>query len=144
MALVCLIAIGGLCAALPLVAGPYALGIGLNLLMWIALAESWAMFSGLSGYISLGHAVFYGVGAYVTVLLWRWCHCGSQFRVSGIAAALLAGCLGWPCLRVRGPYFVILTLGVSEFIKYIVISTEAGARPQRPSADRNAEPGHSV
>jgi branched-chain amino acid transport system permease protein len=44
---------------------------------------------------------------------------------SGVAAGLLAVCLGWPCLRVRGPYFVILTLGVSEFVKYIVISTEA-------------------
>jgi branched-chain amino acid transport system permease protein len=125
MALVCLIAIGA-CAALPLVAGPYALGIGLNLLMWIALAESWAMFSGLSGYISLGHAAFYGAGAYVTVLLWMIVPLWLAIPVSGIVAALLAGCLGWPCLRVRGPYFVILTLGVAEFIKYIVISTEAG------------------
>ena len=125
IALICLIAIGA-CAAVPLVAGPYALGIGLNLLMWIALAESWAMFSGLSGYISLGHAAFYGAGAYVTVLLWMVVPLWLAIPVSGLAAALLAACLGWPCLRVRGPYFVILTLGVSEFIKYIVISTEAG------------------
>jgi branched-chain amino acid transport system permease protein len=45
--------------------------------------------------------------------------------LSGIAAGVLAVCLGWPCLRVRGPYFVILTLGVSEFVKYVVVSTEA-------------------
>lgn len=121
----CLIAVGA-CAALPLVTGPYALGIALNLLMWIALAESWAMFSGLSGYISLGHAAFYGAGAYVTVLLWMVVPLWLAIPVSGIAAALLAAALGWPCLRVRGPYFVILTLGVSEFIKYVVISTEAG------------------
>jgi branched-chain amino acid transport system permease protein len=125
IALVCLIAIVA-CAALPLVADPYALGIGLSLLMWIALAESWAMFSGLSGYISLGHAAFYGAGAYVTVLLWMVVPLWLAIPVSGLAAALLAACLGWPCLRVRGPYFVILTLGVSEFIKYVVISTEAG------------------
>ena len=122
-------------------AGPYALGVGLNLLMWIALAESWAMFSGLSGYVSLGHAAFYGVGAYVTVLLWMVVPLWLAIPLSGIVAALLAGCLGWPCLRVRGPYFVILTLGVSEFIKYIVISTEAAPRPQWPPADWNAEPG---
>lgn len=114
-----------LCALLPLVAEPYALGIGLSLLMWIALAESWAMFSGLSGYISLGHAVFYGVGAYATVLLWQVVPLWLAIPLSGVAAGLLAVCLGWPCLRVRGPYFVILTLGVSEFVKYIVISTEA-------------------
>jgi branched-chain amino acid transport system permease protein len=112
-------------ALLPLVVGPYALGIGLGLLMWIALAESWAMFSGLSGYISLGHAVFYGVGAYATVLLWQVVPLWLAIPLSGVAAGLLAVCLGWPCLRVRGPYFVILTLGVSEFVKYIVISTEA-------------------
>ena len=93
--------------------------------MWIALAESWAMFSGLSGYISLGHAVFYGVGAYVTVLVVEVVPLWLAIPLSGVAAGLLAVCLGWPCLRVRGPYFVILTLGVSEFIKYIVISTEA-------------------
>ena len=114
-----------LCALFPLTVGPYMLGVGLSLLMWIALAESWALFSGLSGYISLGHAAFYGVGAYVTVLLWRLVPLWLAIPASGLAAGLLAIVLGWPCLRVRGPYFVILTLGVSEFIKYIVISSEA-------------------
>ncbi len=114
-----------LCAALPLALGPYALGVVLSVLMWIALAESWAMFSGLSGYVSLGHAVFYGVGAYVTVLLWHVLPLWLSVPLGGLAAALLALCLGWPCLRVRGPYFVILTLGISEFVKYVVISTEA-------------------
>lgn len=114
-----------LCAALPLALGPYALGVVLSVLMWIALAESWAMFSGLSGYVSLGHAVFFGVGAYVTVLLWQVLPLWLSIPLGGLAAALLALCLGWPCLRVRGPYFVILTLGISEFVKYVVISTEA-------------------
>lgn len=113
------------CALLPLAVGPYGVGIGLNVLMWIALAESWAMFSGLSGYVSLGHAVFYGVGAYVTVLLWQLVPLWLAIPLSGLAAGLLAIVLGWPCLRVRGPYFVILTLGVSEFVKYVVISSEA-------------------
>lgn len=114
-----------LCAALPLALGPYSVGVGLEILMWIALAESWAMFSGLSGYVSLGHAVFYGVGAYVTVLLWNVVPLWLSLPLAGFAAALLALCLGWPCLRVRGPYFVILTLGISEFVKYVIVSTEA-------------------
>ena len=118
-------ALVALCAALPLALSPYALSVALSLLMWIALAESWAMFSGLSGYVSLGHAVFYGVGAYVTVLLWHVLPLWLSVPLGGLAAALLALCLGWPCLRVRGPYFVILTLGISEFVKYVVISTEA-------------------
>ena len=126
IALLCAaVAAVALCAALPLALEPYALGIGLSLLMWIALAESWAMFSGLSGYISLGHAVFYGVGAYATVLMWQAVPLWLAIPLGGLAAGLLAIVLGWPCLRVRGPYFVILTLGVSEFVKYIVISSEA-------------------
>jgi branched-chain amino acid transport system permease protein len=120
-----LAAVVALCAALPLALGPYTLGVGLNLLMWIALAESWATFSGLSGYVSLGHAVFYGVGAYVTVLSWNVLPLWLGVSLGGLAAGLLALCLGWPCLRVRGPYFVILTLGISEFVKYVVISIEA-------------------
>jgi branched-chain amino acid transport system permease protein len=119
------VAIAALLAALPLVLGTYELGVALSLLMWIALAESWATFSGLSGYISLGHAVFYGVGAYVTVLLWQVLPLWFSVPLGGLLAALLALTLGWPCLRVRGPYFVILTLGISEFVKYVVISTEA-------------------
>jgi branched-chain amino acid transport system permease protein len=118
-------ACAAVCAALPLLLGTYALGVALSLAAWIALAESWAVFSGLSGYISLGHAVFYGVGAYVTVLLWQSVPLWIGIPLGGLAAGLLALCLGWPCLRVRGPYFVILTLGISEFIKYVVISAEA-------------------
>jgi branched-chain amino acid transport system permease protein len=114
-----------ICAALPLALGPYGIGIALNVLMWIALAESWALFSGLSGYVSLGHAAFYGIGAYVTVLLWQVLPLWVSVPLGGLAAGLLALALGWPCLRVRGPYFVILTLGIAELIKYVVISTEA-------------------
>ncbi len=120
-----LVAATALAAALPLALGTYSLGVALDLMMWIALAESWAMFSGLSGYVSLGHAVFYGVGAYVTVLLWQVLPLWFSVPLGGLTAAALALLLGWPCLRVRGPYFVILTLGISEFIKYAVISTEA-------------------
>ncbi len=44
-------------------AGPYWQVVALNLAMWIALTQSWSLFSGLTGYISLGHAVAYGIGA---------------------------------------------------------------------------------
>ena len=79
-----LAAVTALCAALPLTLSTYSLGIGLDLLMWIALAESWAMFSGLSGYVSLGHAVFYGVGAYVAAQFAL--HVSADFVLSTLAA----------------------------------------------------------
>jgi branched-chain amino acid transport system permease protein len=103
----------------------YAVGVGLTLVMWIALVQSWAAFSGLSGYISLGHAVFYGVGAYVMVAGWQTLPIWLSVVAAGLAAGATALLLGWPSLRVRGHYFVILTFGLAEFVKYIVVSIEA-------------------
>jgi branched-chain amino acid transport system permease protein len=121
---VCAIGVAA-CAAAPAYLDPYTLGVAIQLLSWIALTQSWVSFSGLTGYISLGHAVFYGVGAYVMAVFWQTLPLGAILLASGIVAALLALVIGYPSLRVRGPYFVILTLGLSEFFKYVVIATEA-------------------
>ncbi len=112
--------------AYPHLVGDYLLGVGLSFLMWVALAQSWVILSGMTGYISLGHAVFYGLGAYVMALLWTVLPLWLAIPAAGLAAGLLALLLGYPCLRVRGPYFVILTFGVAEFVKYIVVAVEAG------------------
>ena len=113
------------CAA-PLLAGPYWIGVGIALLSWIALTESWVVFSGMTGYVSLGHAVFFGLGAYITALLWQTIPLGLLVPLSGLAGVVLALLVGYPALRVRGPYFVILTFGIAELVKYVVVATEAG------------------
>ena len=46
--------------------------------------------------------------------------------IAGLVGFILAFVIGYPCLRVRGPYFVILTFGLAELIKFIVINVEAG------------------
>ena len=112
-------------AWLPNFTGPYVLGVALSLLMWIALAESWVVLSGMTGYVSLGHAVFFGAGAYVMVLGWPELPLWLAIGLSGVAAGLLALVLGYPALRVRGPYFVILTFGLSELVKFVVVNIEA-------------------
>ena len=55
-------------AMVPFLGGDYFIGVALLLLMWIALTESWVVLSAMTGYISLGHVVFFGAGAYVMVL----------------------------------------------------------------------------
>jgi branched-chain amino acid transport system permease protein len=45
--------------------------------------------------------------------------------LGGVTAGLLALLVGYPCLRVRGPYFVILTFGLAELVKFIVVNVEA-------------------
>jgi branched-chain amino acid transport system permease protein len=113
-----------LIASVPFWAGDAIIGVGINLLAWVALSASWIVFSGLTGYISLGHAVFYGLGAYVTALLWTTTSIWFSVSAGGLAAALLALAVGYPFLRVRGPYFVMLTFGLSQFVKFVVIEIE--------------------
>ncbi len=112
-------------AMVPFLGGDYLVGVALLLLMWIALTESWVVLSAMTGYISLGHVVFFGVGAYVMVLTFGVIPFWASVLASGAASGALALLVGYPCLRVRGPYFVILTFGLAELVKFIVINVEA-------------------
>ena len=116
--------IGGILCILPFFVSDYVVSILLNILMWIALTESWIILSGYTGYISLGHAAFFGIGAYLMALLWRKLPFLAIVPLGGILSMLFAFAIGFPCLRIRGPYFVILTLGLSEFTKYLFINWE--------------------
>jgi branched-chain amino acid transport system permease protein len=111
--------------ALPLVGNDYYTGFGFSLLAWVALTESWIIISGMTGYVSLGHVVFVGLGGYVAALTWTYLPLWAILPLTGMSAGLLAVITGYPCLRVRGPYFVILTLGLSELVKFIVINIES-------------------
>ena len=114
-----------LLAAVPWLAGPYMVSLVFSLMMWLALTQSWVVLSGMTGYISLGHAVFFGAGAYVMVLCWTFVPFWAAIPLAGAAAGILALLVGYPCLRVRGPYFVILTFGLAELIKFVVVNVES-------------------
>ena len=73
------------------------------------------MFSGFSGYLSLGHAVFYGTGAYFLVVAAQdWNLTGAAVfwlvPLGGLAAAIIAVPLGLVALRVRRHTFVVITI----------------------------------
>src|SRR6202034_4037992 len=112
-------------AALPSIGNAYVVGIGFTVLVWIALTESWIVISGMTGYISLGHVVFVGIGAYIAALTWPILPIWIILPLAGLTAGVLATLVGYPCLRVRGPYFVILTFGLSELVKYVVVYIES-------------------
>jgi branched-chain amino acid transport system permease protein len=83
--------------------------------LYVASATAWDLVGGLAGQVSFGHAAFFGVGAYVTAILVRE---GVPMIVTiipaALAAAAYAAAWGWPCLRLRGPFFAIATIGVGE------------------------------
>jgi branched-chain amino acid transport system permease protein len=106
-------------ALYPMVASGYGLRVMLQLFMWIALAQSWNLISGLTGYVSFGHVAFFGTGAYAGAILmarldWPW---PLASLAGGVAAMALAFAIGWPCLRLKGPYFAIAMLGLNEVLR---------------------------
>jgi len=106
----------------PFVGTGYGVRAMLQIFMWIALAGSWNLISGLTGYVSFGHVAFFGAGAYTGAILvasagWSW---PVAALAGGIAAALLALLIGYPCLRLKGPYFAIAMLGLNEVLRALV------------------------
>jgi branched-chain amino acid transport system permease protein len=117
------LALGLLLLALyPMVATGYGIRFMLQLFMWVALAQSWNLISGLTGYVSFGHVAFFGTGAYATGILatthgWHWVPAS---LVGGVTAVILALIIGYPCLRLKGPYFAISMLGLNEVMRVVV------------------------
>jgi branched-chain amino acid transport system permease protein len=115
-----------LCVALPFVASPYVVSLLFLLFMWVVLASSWNLLSGYTGYVSFGHAGFFGVGAYTAaILIWRlqwewWLAC----LAGGALCAVLGLVIGGPALRLRGPYFAIALLGLSEVGRIVAVVWE--------------------
>ncbi len=97
---------------------PLFTSIGFFTLVFMACATSWNMFSGYSGYIALGSAVFYGSGAYTMALFsihQNMAPGAAMFwlvPLGGLVAMLVALPFGWIALRVRRHTFVVITIAV--------------------------------
>jgi branched-chain amino acid transport system permease protein len=103
-------------AVFPLViTNPTATNFGVITLIFVTVASAWNLFSGFSGYLSLGHAVFYGAGAYFLVVAAKdWNLTGAAVfwlvPLAGVVAAIIAVPLGLVALRVRRHTFVVITI----------------------------------
>lgn len=103
---------------------PYILNIMILMLMYMLLGMSWNLLGGFAGQISLGHAIFFGLGAYFYGFLIN--HNLASVWVglaSGAVAATLASIIiGVICFRLRGRYFVLITLAAAEVIRILGIN----------------------
>jgi len=104
-------------ALAPFFLGDYYLSILRIILLWLALSISWHFFSGLTKYISLGSAAFFGVGLYFTAKYIEFLPFPVIVLLAGLITFALALVIGLVTLRLKGIYFAILTLGVSEVFK---------------------------
>ena len=122
-----LAALAGLTLIAPLLlANPYSSRLAQLLFMNVLLASAWNLVGGFAGQISFGNASLFGVGAYATSMLWlAGVHPFLTMPAAALLAALYGVAWGWPCLRLRGPYFAIATIGVAEATRIVANHIEA-------------------
>ena len=80
------------------------------------LAAAWNIIGGFGGQFSLGHGVFFGIGAYGSAKLYVAFDLSPWLTVipTALFAALVAVLISWPTFRLRGPFFAIATLAFNE------------------------------
>ena len=108
-------------------------------LVWIITSVAWNLLGGFAGQVSFGFAVFYGLGAYTAAMrISAGIPPLAAFAIAGLVAAIASVLIGLPTFRLRGPYFAIATIGVSEAMRVLMtnLSFTGGA-----SGYRIAEPG---
>jgi branched-chain amino acid transport system permease protein len=91
-----------------------------NVLMYVVLTLSWAIFSGPTGYISLAPAAFFGVGVYASAILSSDLPLFVVAPIGGAASFVLAYLVGSLTLRLRGMYFTMFTFGLVELVRNLL------------------------
>ncbi len=91
--------------------------------MFAGMASAWNIIGGFGGQLSLGHSAFYGLGAYAASLL--YIHQGIAPLAGCIAsivlAIILAMIIGYPCFRLKGPFFTLATIAVGEVLMLLAV-----------------------
>jgi len=92
--------------------------------MYALLGEAWNILGGYGGQVSLGHAVFFGLGAYTSsFMLIRWGITPWLGMVVGILIAVAVSIIiGYPCFRLAGHYFAIATIAAGEIVGIVFLN----------------------
>jgi branched-chain amino acid transport system permease protein len=98
---------------------PYLLHMGVLLFLAVIQGQAWNVIGGYAGQHSLGHAAYFGLGAYATVMLLELQHVPPYWGICAgvliaVAVSLLIGSITF---RLRGPYFVLASISVAEIIR---------------------------
>jgi branched-chain amino acid transport system permease protein len=107
-----------------LIQSPYLLHIMIITVLFAALGSAWNIIGGYGGQLSLGHTVFFGIGAYTSTLLYL------KFGLSpwlgmllgALLSMIVAAIVGYPSFRLRGPFFVLSTIAFGEVMHITAIN----------------------
>ncbi|HYB19647.1 MAG TPA: branched-chain amino acid ABC transporter permease [Thermodesulfobacteriota bacterium] len=107
-----------------LITDPYFLHMAILVGIYGLLAISLNLLLGYTGQLSLGHAAFFGVGAYLSSLLFL--NLGISMWGGLVLALCGCGALGFfvakLAFKLRGAYFVIMTIGIAEVLKLVALN----------------------
>ncbi|HEX6512073.1 MAG TPA: branched-chain amino acid ABC transporter permease [Chloroflexota bacterium] len=113
--------------AFPFSHSSYFLHLLTLMFAFAVMAESWNLMGGFTGYPDFGLVVFFGLGAYTTGLLMSKGHAPfvAAFVAGGVLCAVFALLVGLLLLRLRGHYFAIATLGISQAAREVIANWPA-------------------
>jgi branched-chain amino acid transport system permease protein len=93
-------------------------------IQFVVLATAWNILGGYAGYVNFGTSAFFGIGAYIAVMLIKWMNLPLGLQV--LAAAVVGGALGFGVglltLRLRGIFFSIATVAITIILETAVIN----------------------
>jgi branched-chain amino acid transport system permease protein len=94
----------------------FTLNILATAFLFAGLATAWNIIGGLGGQFSLGHSVFFAVGAFTVANLYLKLQLSPWLAIvpAALLAALLGALISWPVFRLRGPFFAIATMAMTE------------------------------
>ncbi|MBI3988848.1 MAG: branched-chain amino acid ABC transporter ATP-binding protein/permease [candidate division NC10 bacterium] len=106
-----------------LIQNPFYAHVGIMTFFYAARAGAWNLLGGYAGQLSLGHAAFFGIGAYTSTLLYVTFQISPWLGVmtGALLAALTALIVSYPCFRLRGPFFSLATIAFAEVLRILVI-----------------------
>ncbi len=109
---------------IPPMAGGYLVSMLILICIWTIMCFSLNIIYGYTGQLSLGQAAFFGIGAYafglltVKVNMGFWPAFFASLFITGVSGFLI----GIPALKLRGPYFILVTLGFSVIVAVVLVA----------------------
>jgi branched-chain amino acid transport system permease protein len=124
LSLLALAVLAAVLLALPqVVTNSFAVDIFIRILLFSFIGVAWNLMGGYAKQLSLGHAAYFGIGAYTSTIM------QIDFNISpwigmiagGVVAMLASLPIGWLCFRLRGPYFTIATIATAQALMLVFL-----------------------
>jgi len=113
--------------ALPFLAGKYYVQLATKIMIMAVFAMSLDLLVGYAGLVSLGHAAFFGFGAYLVALAapqYQAANFWTSLPLAVGGAAMLAALIGFFAVRTQGIYFIMVTLAFAQMVYYVFHDTK--------------------